>query len=173
MSTAAYRVGFGCAVAGAWAAVLVGGISYFAAGGTDGAGFLHWGPSEVRFGGMTVDTWPRWAAVMAYSVCSQAAYGTVSATLSPYVSNVLRDHKTPPSAKGPYVRAQAIMQLYTLFHWLASVFDVFLWITLQLQYILPAVLVDLVLTGYFTHGYLVPRGAQVGPLLQQISSEGG
>jgi hypothetical protein len=91
---------------------------------------------------------------MSYSVVSQVAYSVVSSTLSPYISNVIRDHKTPRSDKGSAVGAQALVQLYTLYHWMSSVFDVFLWITLQLQYIVPAIVTDLGLTLYFTRGYM-------------------
>jgi hypothetical protein len=91
---------------------------------------------------------------MVYSVLSQVAYSVVSSTLSPYISNVIRDHKTPQSDKGSLVRAQVIVQLYTLYHWMSSIFDVFLWITLQVQYIVPAVITDLALTVHFTNRFM-------------------
>ena len=150
--TMPYYVATGACVASMWTLIMCTAIVAFAMDvDTD---FMRWGPSDVRFGGMRINTWARWAAVMVYSVLSQVAYSVVSSTLSPYISNVIRDHKTPQSDKGSLVRAQVIVQLYTLYHWMSSIFDVFLWITLQVQYIVPAVITDLALTVHFTNRFM-------------------
>lgn len=73
----------------------------------------------------------------------------ISGTVSPYVSNVIRDHKT--IEKGPYAWNQCVVQVYTLYYWVSSILDVFLWVTLQAQFIAPSLVVDLCLTYYFTH----------------------
>lgn len=91
---------------------------------------------------------------MTYATCSQAVYSTVSATLSPYISNVIRDHKTPRDQKGSAASVHMYLQIYTLFGWIGTVFDVFLYVTLQVQFILPAFLVDAAATAYFTRGYI-------------------
>ena len=131
---------------------------YFSVG--EPSSFSHWGPSDnVVFGGMKIDSWAKWSFVMTYSVASQVVYSVVSSTISPYINNVIEDHKTPLKDKGSYIKSQALVQLYTLYHWLSSIFDVFLWITMQLQYLLPALFTGLVLTCYFTHTYLKPREA--------------
>ena len=83
---------------------------------------------------------------------------------------IIRDYKTPLKDKPSYVRGQFIVQTYTTYHWLASIFDVFLWITLQLQYLLPAILTDLVLTSYFTHAYLAPSKPSLENGLLDIDS---
>ena len=147
-----YRTRLGTVVACSWSIMLVGVVAFFATDST--TDFFHWGPSNVRFGGFYMNTWPRWGLVMAYSVLSQVTYSTVSATLSPFISNVIRDHKTPREQKGWYLAAHGIVQVYTFYHWISSIFDVFLWITLQVQYIVPAIVTDLVITAYFTKGYL-------------------
>lgn len=154
-----YNVRTGLVAAGGWSAALVSAMVYFACN-DDETDFLALGPSGVRFGGFVVNTWPRWGIVMAYSTLSQVAYSVVSSTISPYISNVIKDHKTPLATKGSVARSHAIVQAYTLYHWIASVFDVFLWITMQLQYILPAVVVDLVCTAYFTRAYFRPEHAE-------------
>lgn len=161
-----YRVALGATLSGTWSLGLLAAMVYFSSG--EPSSFGRFGPSDdVVFGGMKIDTWAKWSFVMTYAVVSQIVYSVVSSTISPYVSNVIRDHKTPAREKGSYVRSQSLVQLYTLYHWLASIFDVFLWITMQLQYLLPALLTDLALTGYFTHGYLNPRGALASPILDQ------
>lgn len=137
--------------ASSWSILLISGIAYFT---TDNkTDFLHWGPSDVKFGGLIIDTWSKWLFVMCYSIFSQVIYSIVSSNLSPYISNVIRDYKTPKKDKGKYINCQVIVQIYSLYHWLSSIFDVFLWITLQLQYLVPAIIIDLILTFYFTHNF--------------------
>lgn len=146
-----YKLRVGVLFAVLWTVALLGGTVFFSA--TDDR-FFTWGPSDTRFAGIPISTWPRWAAVMTYSVLSQVAYSVVQSTVRPYISNVIRDHKTPPDEKGSMLGAQLLVQLYTLFHWAGSLFDVFLWITVQPQFIVPALLVDLILTAHFTRGYM-------------------
>lgn len=149
----AYRPQLGCAVASIWCAILFVAIAIFSTidSTTD---FLHFGPSNVQFAGIRINTWTRWAAVMSYSILSQFCYSIVSTTISPYISNVIRDHKTPREDKGSMMHAQFVVSIYTLYHWLSSIFDVFLWITLQLQYIVPAIVIDIGLAVIFTREYM-------------------
>ena len=148
-----YRVRLGIGVASSWTFLLVVCTVYFAASDSE-TRFLHWGPSDVLFGGFVVNTWPRWGLVMLYSMGSQFAYSVSKATLSPYISNVIRDHKTRRDQKGSYCGAQGIVFVYTLFSWITGVYDVFVYVTMQLQFILPAMLADMLLTVYLTHPYL-------------------
>lgn len=149
-----YKIKIGIIVAGSWSLCIITGVSVIASDiDTD---FLHWGPSDVIFAGFRVNTWTKWIFVISYSVLSQVAYTIVNATVSPYITNVIRDHKTPIEEKGTKLNAQIIVFTYTLFYWLSSILDVFLWITLQLQYILPALLTDLLITIYFTDSYMKP-----------------
>lgn len=151
-----YRVRLGTAVVSAWSAVLLVGLSYASVYDHDaGTRFLHWGPSDAQFGPLRINTWPRWGAVLAYSITSQVVSSIASATLSPYVSNVIRDYKTPRAKKGTWCQAQGIVFAYTLVGWVTGVLDVFVWVTLQVQFILPALLADLALTAAYTHSYLV------------------
>lgn len=105
-----YRVRVGAAFGGVWTMCLVGFVLAFASDTT--TSFLHWGPSEAAmFGGMKIDMWVKWALVMIYLVISQIVYSIVSSTLSLYVSNVIRDHKTPRDQKRTYYGAHGIVQL--------------------------------------------------------------
>ena len=148
--------------ASSWSILLISGIAYFT---TDNkTDFLHWGPSDVKFGGLIIDTWSKWLFVMCYSIFSQVIYSIVSSNLSPYISNVIRDYKTPKQDKGKYINCQIIVQIYSLYHWLSNIFDVFLWITLQLQYLVPAIITDLILTLYFTHNFYVKSPKNINTL---------
>lgn len=156
-----YDVRRGAACALVWVVVLLC-ITITAAIHEKDSTFLHFGPSETTvFAGIRIDTWAKWSAVMTYSCMSQVVYSVVSNSLSPFVTNVIQDHKTPCDEKGPYRSAQAAVQIYTLYHWISSIFDVFLWVTLQMQYILPALVADQLLSFIFTHRYMqwkdVPR----------------
>lgn len=168
-SKGVYRIGLGVTFGATWSGLLLCGVVYFVLeSGDHGTDFARWGPSNnTVFGGIRVNTWPRWAFVMAYSTLSQVVYSVISGTLSPYIDNVIQDHKTPREQKGSYVRAQLIVELYTFYHWISSIFDVFLWITLQVQYLAPAIIMDLVITAYFTHGYL--KTQPLDPLLPTVA----
>tara|TARA_Y100000389_G_scaffold183785_1_gene201606 strand:- start:1451 stop:1741 length:291 start_codon:yes stop_codon:yes gene_type:complete len=85
---------------------------------------------------------------------SQISYSIISSTLSPFISNVIRDYKTPIEDKGSIIRAQYLVSVYTFYYWISSIFDVFLWITMQLQFILPAIIIDLIITYRFTNNYM-------------------
>lgn len=160
----ALRTGVACSLSSC--ALVVACMVYFSYGEPDG--LMHWGPSNaVRFAGIRIDSWGRWALVMAYSLGSQLAYTTVKNTLSPYVSNVIRDHKTPRDQKGTYAGAQAVVLCYTLFNWLISVFDVFLWVTMQAQFLIPAVAADAVMSVYYTHGYMTTAPV-TRPLIESV-----
>ena len=126
----------------------------------DTSGFLHTGPSDrVHFAGVPISNWTRWGVVIAYSVLSQVSQSLVSATISPWMTNVIRDHKTP--YHGSWCTAQTVITLYNLFSWLVAVLDTFLWITSQLQYLAPALVTDLIIGMFTTHNYLARKHKQL------------
>lgn len=116
--------------------------------------FFTWGPdANVKFVGFAISSWTRWFALMLYSLTSQIAQSLVSPTLSPWMSNVVRDHKTeiPP---GSYCTIQFVAITYNLFGWLVGILDVFVWITCQLQYLVPALVSDVCITVFTTHRFI-------------------
>ena len=116
--------------------------------------FLTWGPSPgVRFVGVTLETWPRWGCVMLYSLLSQVAQSIVYASLSPWMSNVVRDHKTPLSGD-LFAYVQLIAVVYNVFQWLIGILDTFLWITAQLQFLIPALASDVIISVWTTRSFL-------------------
>ena len=147
-----YNICLGISIAGSWSIFLISGIYFFYL--ENNSKFFHFGPSEVIFGGFKINTWNRWYFVMNYSVLSQISQTIVSSNVSPYISNVIRDYKTPIKDKGSKINAQYIVLIYRLYYWLSSIFDIFLWITLQLQYIIPGIIIDLLLSIYFTNKYM-------------------
>lgn len=171
MTALPYRPKLGCGVALGWTAIVIVTTIVNACSEQDTM-FLHFGPSpNTIFGGIRVDTWPKWGAVMTYATLSQTIDSIVGNTIRPYVRNVIRDHKTPVDDKPQYTSGQLYVQIYTIYSWITSVFDVFLWVTLQIQYLIPAMAMDIVATSYFTHVYLthVPRAA-TPPLLPLYTS---
>ena len=67
--------------------------------------------------------------------------------------NTLKDHKTPLEQKGSELRGQALIQIYTTYNWIASVCDTCLWVMFEVQYIVPALLTDLLLTSAMSRRY--------------------
>tara|TARA_Y100000816_G_scaffold150063_1_gene106731 strand:+ start:95 stop:571 length:477 start_codon:yes stop_codon:yes gene_type:complete len=150
-----YKIWLGSSVCIIWSSCLIGGLIIFIFDNeTD---FLIWGPSNTVFAGIKINTWSRWCMVMSYSIFSQISYSVVSSTLRPFISNVIRDYKTPIENKGSLIRAHYMVSVYTFYYWISSIFDVFLWITMQLQFILPAIIIDLLITYHFTNGYMCER----------------
>ena len=116
--------------------------------------FFHWGPdANVTFIGFEIRNWTRWWALMSYSLISQVAQSLVHSTLSPWMSNVVRDHKTPIPT-GSYYTIQSVAVIYNVFGWVVSILDTFVWITCQLQYLLPALISDACITVLTTHRYI-------------------
>lgn len=147
-----YKIKTGTTIAGISSLCIVGAIIVTA--NSSESDFLYWGPSNVKFAGFKIDTWGKWNIVMCYSIFSQLSESIISATISPYISNVIRDHKTPLSQKGNKFKVHGIILIYTVYKWLTSIFDIFLWITLQAQFMAPAILIDLISTIYFTNSYM-------------------
>ena len=48
-------------------------------------------------------------------------------------------------------------------------FDVFLWMTLQIQFVIPGMVMDVGMTLFFTHGYLTRSPPPTPPLLPLYS----
>ena len=120
---------------------------------------MHIGPSpQIVFWGMRVDTWSRWWGVMTYSVVSQMSICVNANTLDPFITNVVRDHKT--TDKGDPGVLHAIVQLKTAFDWLVSICNTNLWITMQVQFLCVALLADLVITYVMTRTYLIEAGSR-------------
>ena len=83
---------------------------------------------------------------------SQLMKSYVSSTLGALMSNVLRDHKTPYA--GSWWVTQMVVIVYQLFWWTVGVLDIFLWMTVQLQFFLPAVVTELLVGVFTTDRYL-------------------
>ncbi len=150
-----YRIWLGSTICIIWSSSLIGGLIIFI--NNNESDFLIWGPSNSEFIGFKINNWFRWYLVMGYSIFSQISYSIVSSTLRPFITNVIRDYKTPIKNKGSMIQAQYIVSVYTFYYWITSIFDIFLWITMQLQFILPAVIIDLMITCYFTKSYMTDR----------------
>ena len=152
-----YRPVLGCGVAFSWT-VVVFATTFVSAFSEQDTMFLHFGPSpKTIFGGIRVDTWPKWGAVMTYATLSQTIESIVGNTIRPYIRNVIRDHKTSHDDKPRYMIGHLYVQVYTIYSWITSVFDVFLWVTLQIQYLVPAMAMDVFTTFFFTHNYLTHK----------------
>jgi len=127
---------------------------------------LKFGPDDnIYFITFPINNWTRWTFVMIYSFFSQFIYTILSSTLSPYIKNVIQDHKTPFNEKKHYWESQFILQIYTIYGWLSHIFDIFLYLTLQIQYLIPSFIADISMTFYFNHFYLKNKILNNEPLI--------
>lgn len=134
----------GLAVASAWAAALCVVLAIVCTTGVL-ASFTCLGPnSDASFGGVAIDDWGKWTALMLYSATSQLAQSVVAGTLDPLITNEIRDPRSPfPS----YAAAQVIITVQNVFLWMVGLFDILLYITMQLQFWVPAIIADLVVNA--------------------------
>ena len=135
-----------------WSILIVIGLSLTAY--TGDSPFLTFGPSSnTLIANIAIDTWTKWLVVMSYSALSTCAQCYVSATLSPYITNVIRDHKTPFPVE--YERsACAIVVIKKQFEWLCSALDIFIYISAQVQFWIPAMISDILIAVYTTRIYI-------------------
>jgi hypothetical protein len=145
-----YNIRLGLIVANLWSILL---ITTFIALSSSNDILFEIGPSEkVSFAGLKINTWNKWICVMIFSTISQVMDSIVGATLAPYVTNVIKDHKT--NNKGSFLIAHTIVQSRTIFNWLNEIGHIYLWFTMQLQFIFPALSVDLIIRYFTTERYL-------------------
>jgi len=133
----------------AWVLAIVVMIGFLS---SEDANFFRLGPGATSFLQFRIDTWFKWGLVMSYSFFSQLVNSLMSSTISSFITNVIRDHKSP--WEGPVIYGQLIALVYKLYYWINDICDVFLVLTLQLQYWIPALIADLIVSVWTTHSYL-------------------
>ena len=115
--------------------------------------FVTWGPSDrILFAGYTINTWDRWTYVMLFSVLSQISISINVNTLEPYITNVVRDHKTH-QLQNP-LHGHLVVQLKTSYDWILGILNTNLWVTLQVQFLLAGLLTDLAVSALMTQRFL-------------------
>ena len=118
-----------------------------------GSRFFHFGPSnETKFIDLKIDNWGKWLVTMMYSFLSQFVHSYINATLYPFMVNVIRDHKAV--WRDSLCKAQIITFIYKSYYWFHEICEIFLVLTLQLQYYVPALLADLIVGGITTRKYI-------------------
>lgn len=122
--------------------------------------FVVFGPSEkIVFAGYTIDTWERWASVMCFSVISQVSICINVNTLEPFITNVIRDHKSTKTMSDP--ASHAIVALKTSYDWILGILNTNLWVTLQVQFLLTGLVTDLVVTFVMTQRFLNSKKSEL------------
>ena len=111
------------------------------------------GPSESNF--LKINTWGKWSLVISYSFFSQIINSLVNATLYPFMTNVIKDHKTP--WEGAYGHVYFIVIVYKLYYWVHGICEIFLVLTLEFQYYLPALIADVAVGILMTRSYLADK----------------
>lgn len=144
------------------ASVVVVCVAVFLVATRDATDFVVLGPSpSIIFAGFAIDTWSRWMAVMCFSVVSQVSICINVNTLEPFITNVVRDHKSTRVLSD--ATCHAVVQLKTSYDWILGILNTNLWVTLQVQFLLTALLTDLVVTAVMTNRFLREKKSE--PLL--------
>ena len=132
-----------------WLAIIT---TVFIYSGVESDDFFLFGPSDAMFVNMKIENWFKWSCIMMYSFLSQFVSSYTSTTISPYVANVVYDHKQDVKLNDNYVMfIVVVLKLYEYVHF---IMELFLTLCLQFQYYVPALLADLIITCRTTKDYL-------------------
>lgn len=115
--------------------------------------FFSLGPSNnTNFTTFKIDNWEKWVFIMTYSFLSQFIHSFINATLYPFMTNVIRDYKSEWTKS--HCSAQLITLVYKLYYWFHDICDVFLVLTLQLQFYIPALIADILVGAITTRKFI-------------------
>lgn len=147
------------------AVVVVASVTIFLFTTYDSTSFVILGPSEeIVFAGFRINSWTRWTVVMIFSIVSQVSICINVNTLEPFITNVIRDHKAKKMLSDEL--SHLVVQLKTSYDWILGILNTNLWVTLQVQFLFVALLTDLAMTAYMTHGFLSKKKDNV--LLEHV-----
>ena len=115
--------------------------------------FFSFGPTDdCKFFNFFINSWSKWSFVIIYSFFSPFINSLINSTLYPFINNVIRDNKTPWN--GSICYAQIIALTYKLYYWLNEICFLFIVFTFQLQYWIPALIADIIVSIWTTANYL-------------------
>lgn len=114
--------------------------------------FFKFGPGNATFLQIKIDSWEKWIMIMIYSFLSQVINSLMNATVYTFIINVIRDYKSP--WEGSIIFGQYICILCKVFNWVNEICEVFLVLTLQLQYWIPGFIADIAVSIFTTNKYL-------------------
>lgn len=132
-----------------WIVAIIVMIGLFSSKDTD---FFLFGPGTTSFLQFRIDTWGKWGLIMTYSFFSQMIHSLMNSTIYSFITNVIRDYKSP--WEGSIIYGVVISIVYKLYYWIHDICDIFLVLTLQLQYWIPALIADISVSIWTTYNYL-------------------
>ncbi len=120
--------------------------------------FMHFGPSTdpetaAEFLGTHIDTWPKVIALYVLGFLSSimsSYYGTV---FGAWTMNTVRDHKTKTVNMNKKV-AYTLITLDPIISNVNSILELFLTLTLQLQFLIPQILGDIIASILVSRSFL-------------------
>lgn len=126
--------------------------------------FLRLGPGDKnakentkekssRFLGIEIDSWTKVIIIMIYAFTSQIIRTYSYTIIKPWITNTIHDGKTH-SLDVSFAQVFFINNAYTIFNWLNRIVGIFLYFTLELQFILPEIIANLIVNNITTYYYL-------------------
>jgi hypothetical protein len=142
-------------IVAAWTLLVIYGIYHL---GGFNEKFLHFGPTtdpnkQSTFLNIKLDSWKKVIIVMVFSFFSQifVTYGTQ--IIMPWITNIIQDPKTKTINVSKYV-AQFVSNSWYLVRLVNQILSVLVYVTMQLQFILPAIVGQIITTLLTTTHYL-------------------
>ena len=121
--------------------------------------FLRFGPAKKtdkkvsKFLGIQIDSWTKVVAIMMYVFVSQIIKTYTYTIIKPWLTNNIYDDKTK-SLDVSFAQVFFITNAYTVFNWFNRIIGTFLYFTLELQFIIPDVIANLIFKNITTYYYV-------------------
>lgn len=120
--------------------------------------FMHFGPSTdpetaSEFLGAHIDTWPKVIALYILGFISSIMHSYYSTVFGAWMMNTVKDDKTKTVNMNRKI-AYTLISIDPIISNINSILELFLTLTLQLQFLIPQLLGDLVASILVSHAYL-------------------
>ena len=138
-----------------WTALFVGILAYENAFDSK---FLQFGPGKdkknySKFLNWEINSWKRVILLMCIGFFSTILSSYYHNIVNPWIMNQMMDPKTEVINKNSFI-TYMIGYINPIFTWTNNIITFFITLTMQLQYILPRVLADMILSFFLTNAYL-------------------
>ena len=126
---------------------------------------LRFGPAKKtdkkvsKFLGIQIDSWTKVVAIMVYVFVSQIIKTYSYTIIKPWLINNIYDAKTT-SIDMSFAQIFFITNAYTVFNWFNRIIGTFLYFTLELQFIIPDVIANLIFKNITTYYYVKEKSLQ-------------
>ena len=113
-----YNGNIGLIITSSWSLLVIIFLIYLVKNNND---FFTIGPSDkIYFINIKINTWTKWSMVMIYSTLSGVSSTVTGSTIKPFITNVIRDHKSPWNIDY-YWQSQTVVGIYNTYYCILNI----------------------------------------------------